>query len=56
MHRLGIRLQGQPPEQYQVPGLFYFTNDEGLNVVTSNPDDEPVMHSRVCDNDIWGCG
>ena len=26
-----------------MPGLFYFTNDEGLNVITSNPENEPVV-------------
>ena len=26
--------------------FIYFTNDEGVNVVTSNPDDEPVMLSE----------
>ena len=47
---------GQPPEQYQVPGLFYFTNDEGLNVVTSNPDDDPVMLSEFVTMASGGAG
>ena len=46
---------GQPHEQYQVQDLYYFTNDEGLNVVTSNPEDDSCNALRVFNNDFWGC-
>ena len=47
---------GLPPEQYQAPGLYYFTNDEGLNVVTSNPEDAPVMLSEFLTMTSGGAG
>ena len=47
---------GLPPELYQAPGLFYFTNDEGLNVVTSNPEDAPVMLSEFLTMTSGGAG
>ena len=56
MHHPWDPSSGLPPEQYQVPGLFYFTNDEGLNVVTSNPEDDPVMLSEFVTMTSGGAG
>ena len=40
----------------EVPGIYFHTNDEGQNIITSNPEDEPIVIQEVDDNDIWGAG
>ena len=30
-------------ETKQLPGIYFFSNDEGQNIITSNPEDEPIV-------------